>query len=67
MISGWNLDDKYNCKSCGYRIPITGERAKEFRYRDIESVYIPVIKSSNWLSELLRGNTFRELHSNLVR
>ncbi|HEV2138050.1 MAG TPA: AmmeMemoRadiSam system radical SAM enzyme [Nitrososphaerales archaeon] len=44
MINGWNLDDKNNCESCGYRVPITGKRAKYFHYRDIESFYIPVIK-----------------------
>jgi pyruvate formate lyase activating enzyme len=37
-ITGWNLDDKYNCKNCGYRIPITGERARRFRYREIEAL-----------------------------
>ncbi len=41
MITGWGLDDDYRCTKCGYRIPIKGERASEFRYRDIESFYIP--------------------------
>lgn len=39
-ITSWNLDKKYNCKNCGYHIPITGDRAKNFGYRDIESLPI---------------------------
>ncbi|MDH2900142.1 MAG: AmmeMemoRadiSam system radical SAM enzyme [archaeon] len=39
-ITGWNLDNKYNCKNCGYHIPVTGERAKRFRYREIEAIPI---------------------------
>jgi pyruvate formate lyase activating enzyme len=39
-ITGWNLNDQYKCKSCGYQIPIKGMRAKRFRYRDIEAIPI---------------------------
>ncbi len=42
-ITDWALDEKYNCENCGYRIPITGRRARRFRYRDIEAFYIPKI------------------------
>jgi pyruvate formate lyase activating enzyme len=44
IITGWNLDDKHNCKNCGYRIPITGQRARYFTSRDIEAFYIPKIR-----------------------
>ena len=45
MITGWNLDEKNNCKQCGYKIPITGKAAaRGYRYRDIEALYIPKIK-----------------------
>lgn len=40
-ITGWRLDSKYRCKKCGQAIPIEGDRAKEFRFRKIESFYIP--------------------------
>jgi pyruvate formate lyase activating enzyme len=43
MITAWNLDNKYNCKNCGSKIPITGERAKNFHYRDVQAFYIPLI------------------------
>jgi len=41
MITGWNLDANYRCKKCGQRIPIEGKRATRFRYRGIESFFIP--------------------------
>ncbi len=41
MITGWNLDENYRCRTCGHRIPITGKRAEKFRYRGIESFFIP--------------------------
>jgi len=44
MITGWNLTEKYECKTCGYKIPIEGKRASSFRYRDIEALYIPKIR-----------------------
>lgn len=44
MVTGWNLDDRYNCETCGYGIPIDGKRARDFRYRDIEALYIPGIR-----------------------
>ena len=46
MITGWNLDDSYNCRSCGHKIPIEGKRAPKFRHRGIESFYIPNLKES---------------------
>lgn len=44
MITDWNLDDRHNCKNCGHEIPITGQRAKQFRYRDVKALYIPKIR-----------------------
>ncbi len=44
MITGWNLTEEYECKTCGYKIPIEGRRASSFRYRDIEALYIPKIR-----------------------
>jgi len=41
MITGWNLDANYRCRGCGHKIPIEGKRASRFRYRGIESFYIP--------------------------
>jgi pyruvate formate lyase activating enzyme len=41
MITGWNLDENYRCRTCGQRIPIEGKRATKFRYRGIESFFIP--------------------------
>jgi pyruvate formate lyase activating enzyme len=41
MITGWNLDADYHCRGCGQKIPIEGKRASRFRYRGIESFYIP--------------------------
>ncbi len=41
MITGWNLDANYKCRTCGHKIPIEGKRAERFRYRRIESFYIP--------------------------
>jgi len=41
MITGWNLDADYRCRGCGHKIPIEGKRATRFRYRGIESFYIP--------------------------
>ena len=41
MITGWNLDANYKCRTCGHKIPIEGKRAERFRYRGIESFYIP--------------------------
>ena len=41
MITGWNLDENYRCRDCGHEIPIEGKRATRFRYRGIESFYIP--------------------------
>jgi pyruvate formate lyase activating enzyme len=41
MITGWNLDANYRCKTCGQKIPIEGKRATRFRYRGIESFFIP--------------------------
>ncbi|MDA4118859.1 MAG: AmmeMemoRadiSam system radical SAM enzyme, partial [Thaumarchaeota archaeon] len=40
-ITRWGVDDDHRCKVCGYKIPITGNRATTFHYRDIESFYIP--------------------------
>jgi pyruvate formate lyase activating enzyme len=40
-ITGWDLDADHRCRSCGYKIPITGKRAASFQYRGIESFYIP--------------------------
>ncbi len=41
MITGWNLDADYRCRDCGTKIPIEGKRASKFRYRGIESYFIP--------------------------
>ncbi len=41
VITGWNLDENYLCRECGHKIPIEGKRATRFRYRGIESFYIP--------------------------
>jgi pyruvate formate lyase activating enzyme len=41
MITDWNLDANYKCRTCGHKIPIEGKRAERFRYRGIESFYIP--------------------------
>ncbi len=41
MITGWDLDDHYRCRECGQKIPIEGKRVASFRYRGIESFYIP--------------------------
>jgi pyruvate formate lyase activating enzyme len=41
MITGWNLGENYRCRDCGQKIPIEGKRATRFRYRGIESFYIP--------------------------
>jgi pyruvate formate lyase activating enzyme len=41
-ITGWKLTENYECKTCGYKIPIEGKRAGSFRYRDIEALYIPI-------------------------
>jgi len=41
MITGWTLAENYRCKKCGQKIPIEGKRAARFRYRGIESFYIP--------------------------
>jgi len=46
MITAWRLDEKDNCMSCGYKIPITGKRAKHFIYGNIASYYIPNPKES---------------------
>ena len=41
MITHWRLDENHKCLRCGYRIPITGQKARKFVYKGIRSFYIP--------------------------
>ncbi len=37
-IQGWHLDGQNNCKFCGYRIPITGKLAENYRQNRFQFV-----------------------------